>query len=334
MNADILDQAAIDALLNGGMPEEPPDDDATDDPSVPREYDFSTQTRIVRGRMPTLEMISERLARSLRLSVYSMLGRSPEISVLGVTTPRYADYIPGLTVPTSLNRIRFQPLSGAGLMVFEANLVFAIIDAFFGGNGRHAKIEGREFTPTESQIIHMLLELVTRGLEEAWAPVLPARIEFINSEMNPGFVNLASPTEVVVVTRLHVEIDGKGGEIHVTLPWAMLGPIKDTLRAGMQSDQADREERWSQVLRNQLEDAPVDLVARIGTACLSLRTLMSMRPGDIIPCDLGDSTDVLSDGVSLFRGELQERRGRQVIRIDEMTLRKTRNTLDAFAERK
>ncbi len=328
---DVLEQDDIDALLNGvngGVVNTAPA--PLEDPSATRQYDFSTQTRIVRGRMPTLEMINERLARALRLSMFSMLRRSPEISVLGVSTPKYSEYTPTLSVPTSLNLIRFQPLSGTGLMIFEAKLIFALIDTYFGGSGRHAKIEGRDFTSTENEIIQMLLEAVIAGVEDAWAPVLAAKVEFINREMNPHFANLVSPTEIVVVSRLRVDLDGKGGEIHITLPYAMLEPIKDTLRAGMQSDRADREERWSQLLRNELEDSQVEVAARLGSAKMSVRSLIDMRAGDIIPCDFDGRATVLSDGIPLFSGEFGQQDGRHVVRIDQVNIRKTGNSLDAL----
>lgn len=332
--SDILEQDEIDALLNGvnsGAVDTEPK--PVEDPSVAKEYDFSTQTRIVRGRMPTLEMINERLARGLRLSLFNMLRRSPEISVQGVATPKYSEYVPTLAVPTSLNLVRFQPLSGTGVLIFEAKLIFALIDVFFGGVGRHAKIEGRDFTPTENHIIEMLMEQVIEAAHEAWQPVLAARFEFINREMNPHFANIVSPTEIVVVSRFRVDIDGRGGEIHVTLPYSMLEPLKDTLRAGMQSDRQDREERWSQILRNELEESEVDLVTRLATAQSTLGKLLNMRPGDVIPIDFDGQATVMADGIPLFRGELGQQKGRQVVRVGQMNVRKVGNSLDAFVRR-
>jgi flagellar motor switch protein FliM len=331
---DVLEQDEIDALLNGvnaGLVETSQKTD--DGAQVVKPYDFSTQTRIVRGRMPTLEMINERLARALRLSVFSMLRRSPEISVLGISTPKYAEYIPTLSVPTSLNLVRFLPLVGTGLIIFEAKLIFALIDTYFGGTGRHAKIEGRDFTATENNIIQMLMEEVIAGMEDAWSPVLTAKVEFINREMNPHFANLVSPTEIVVVSRLRIDLDGKGGEFHITLPYAMLEPLKDTLRAGMQSDRADREERWSQLLRNELEESEVDLETRLGTVNMSISSLIDMRPGDIIPFDFDGQATAVSDGIPLFTGELGQQRGKQVIRVNEMNMRKAGNSLDAFVRK-
>jgi flagellar motor switch protein FliM len=331
---EVLNQDEIDALLNGvksGAVDTSPK--GAGEPGAVSHYDFSTQSRIVRGKMPTLDMINERLARALRLSVFAMLKRAPEISVLGVTIQKYADYLPTLAVPTSLNLIHVQPLTGTGVLVFEAKLVYALIDTYFGGTGRHTKIDGRDFTATENHIIQMLMEQVMAGVEEAWAPVLPAKVEYLSRETNPHFANLANQTDLVVVSRLRIEFDGRGGEFHITLPYAMLEPLKETLRAGMQGERPDREERWSQLLRNELEDSEVELVTRLGSVHMTVGSLIDMRPGDIIPLDFDGHATVLSDGVPLFSGDLGQQRGMQVVRVNEMKLRKSGNSLDAFVRK-
>jgi flagellar motor switch protein FliM len=334
MSGEILDQDEIDALVNGvqaGAVDVEPR--PADTGRQARQYDFATQSRVVRGRLPTLEMINERMARALRMSLFDMLRRSPDILVQGVATMKYADYVASLAIPTSLNLIRFQPLSGTGLMIFEAKLVFAVIDVFFGGNGRYAKIEGRDFTPTENQIIDLMMEQAFAAAQEAWASILPARIEFITREVNPNFANIVSGTDIVVVSRIRVEFEGRGGEIHLTLPYAMLAPLKDTLRAGMQSDHADREERWSQLLRNELEESEVELATCLGTAQTTVAKLIDMRPGDVIPIEFDGQVTVLADGIPLFWGELGQQRGRKVVRVRQMNTRKTSNTLDAFVRK-
>jgi flagellar motor switch protein FliM len=331
--SDVLEQDEIDELLNGVDSGAVDTEPQSVDPSVATNYDFNTQTRIVRGRMPTLEMINERMARQMRLSLFNMLRRSPEISVLGISTPKYAEYTPTLSVPTSLNLIRFNPLSGTSLIILEAKLIFAIIDTYFGGTGRHAKIEGRDFTSTETQIIDMLMHQVIDAATNAWNPLFEPRIDFLNREMNPALANIVSPTEIVVVSRFRIDLDGKGGEIHVTIPYSALEPMKDTLRAGMQSDRADREERWSQIMRNELEEADVDLVTVLGSAQITVGSLLDMRAGDILECDFDGKATVLSDGVPLFTGELGQHSGRQVVKVSQMMTRKSGNSLDVYARK-
>ncbi len=334
MSAELLDQDEIDALVNGlqeGTVDVAPR--PAEDTGEARAYDFTAGSRVVRGRLPALELVNERMARALRMSLFDMLRRSPDVSVLGVSTLSYAEYVASLAVPTSLNLIRFQPLSGTGLMIFDAKLVFAVIDVFFGGNGRYAKIEGRDFTATENHIINLMMERAFAAVHESWGAILPVKIEFISREVNPNFANVVGPSDVVVVSRLRVEFEGRGGEVHLALPYSMLEPLKDKLRSGVQTDRGDREERWSQLLRNELEETEVELVTRLGTATTTVGRLIDMRPGDVIPIEFDGQVTVLSDGIPLFRGELGQQRGRQVVRVCQMSTRKTGNALDAFVRK-
>ena len=329
MAVDVLNQDEIDALLHG-VDSGAVDTKAPSESGEARPYDFATQTRIVRGRMPTLEMINERFARQLRISLFNMLRRSPDIAVAPIATPKFGEYLPTLQVPTSLNLIKISPFQGTALVILEPKLVFAVIDNYFGGTGRHAKIEGREFTPTEMQIIRMLLNQVFAGMKDAWSPVVALDIEYINSEINPHFANIVTPTEIVLVSRFHIELEGGGGDIHFTLPYSMVEPIKDVLKAGMQSDRADKDERWAQTLRNELEETQVDLVTQLCEARLTLGELLDLKAGDVIACNFDGQATVLADGLPLLQGEVGQARGRQVVRVRHLMARKTSNTLDAF----
>lgn len=332
--SEVLNQDEIDALLHGVKSGDVDTAPETVDPSIVRDYDFNTQARIVRGRMPTLEAINERLARLLRVSLYGLVRRSPDISVIGVSSTRYADYVPSLSVPTSLNLVRFTPLTGTSLIIFEAKLVFALIDCYFGGSGRYTKIEGRDFTGSETQMIEMLLGQVVSAAQEAWDPVMPVKIELVNRETEPTFANLVSSTDIVVVSRFRIEIDSLGGDVHIAFPYSTLEPLKDTLRAGRLSDRAHQQERWSQTMRNELEESGVELAASLGQARISLEQLIDMRPGDVLPIEFDGFATVLAGNVPLFRGELGQQRGKQVIRVAQLMTRKTGNVLDAFAKRR
>ncbi|MEY8252461.1 MAG: flagellar motor switch protein FliM, partial [Colwellia sp.] len=179
--SDLLSQDEIDALLHGvdDVEEEDVVEDVVQSQSGTSDYDFSSQDRIVRGRMPTLEMVNERFARHMRISLFNMMRRTAEVSLNGIQMIKFGEYIHTLFVPTSLNMVRFRPLKGTALITMEARLVFILVDNFFGGDGRyHAKIEGREFTPTERRIIQMLLKLVFEDYKEAWSPVMDVSFEY------------------------------------------------------------------------------------------------------------------------------------------------------------
>src|SRR5579863_6703497 len=241
----VLDQAEIDALIHG-VDSGAVNTDPGPAPGEARNYDFAEQKRIVRGRMPTLEMITERFARLFRVSIYNLLRRSPEIAVHPLQIKKFSEYVHTLHLPTSLNMVKINPLRGMALLVLEPKLVFAVVDNFFGGVGRHAKIEGREFTATEQRIIHMLLRSAFADLREAWSHIASIEVEYLQSESNPHFANIVSPSEIVVVTSFHIELGGGGSHLHVSMPYAMIEPLRDLLDARVQSDHFEHGERWLQ----------------------------------------------------------------------------------------
>ena len=317
MSAEILNQDEIDALLkgvdDGAVAIEPP----PDEPGKARDYDLATQVRIVRGRMPTLEMINDRFARLFRVGLYNMLRRTPEINVAPVKVQKFTEYTQNLRVPSSLNLIKINPLRGTALLTLDATLVFAIVDNFFGGNGRYAKIEGREFTLTEGRIVQMVLREAFTDLTEAWSVCTPINIEYLNSEINPHFANIVSPSEIVVVTAFRIELEGGGGELHVTLPYAMIEPIRDLLDSGVQSDRMERDESWNKTLRAEIEEAEVELVPVLGHTTLTLGRLVDLKPGDVIPCDFDGEVTLLAEGVPVLRGGFGVSRGQQAVKVSQ-----------------
>ncbi|MDO9372706.1 MAG: flagellar motor switch protein FliM [Gammaproteobacteria bacterium] len=317
--SDLLSQEEIDALLNGvSSGDVKTEGAALVDPGVAQGFDFNNQDRIVRGRMPTLEMVNERFARYFRISLFSLMRRSAEISVGQVQMMKFAEYVHSLFVPTSLNMTRIKPLRGTALFILDPKLVFIIVDNYFGGDGRfHAKIEGREFTPTELRVVQMILMQAYKDLKEAWSPVMPVDFEYLSSEVNPQFANIVSPSEVVVVTTFHIELDGGGGDLHVTMPYSMLEPIRELLDAGVQSDRSEVDERWSQGLRDEMKEAMVDINSTLVEAHISLRELMNLKPGDVIPVSLPATVLACADDIPIFRGHYGTVRGNNAIKVVE-----------------
>ncbi|WP_266171323.1 flagellar motor switch protein FliM [Dyella subtropica] len=323
--SDLLSQEEIDALLNGvdggaietGSDEPPPSDAVLD-------YDFTQQDRIVRGRLPTLEMVNDRFARYFRTNVFGVLRKTCEVSVAGVRMLKFTEYVHGLAVPTNLNLVRVKPLRGTALVVMEPRLVFTIIDNFFGGDGRyHARIEGRDFTATESRVIQIVLAEIFTAMVEAWAPVMPLQFEFLNSEINPQFANIVSPTETVVVSRFHVELDGGGGEIHLTLPYSMIEPIRSLLDAGVQSDRVERDERWLECLHQEVLDAEVELSSLLIESSIHIGDFLKLRPGDVIPMNMPDLCTVFAEDVPIFRAHYGQTNGRNAVRFQTLAGRRT-----------
>jgi flagellar motor switch protein FliM len=324
---DVLSQEEIDALLHGVDSGSVRTDDAVL-PGEVRQFDFTNQVRIVRGRMPTLEMINERFARLFRTSLFNMLRRAPEVAVAPIRMQKFSEYVHSLHVPTSLNLVRVLPLRGTALVVLDPKFVFAVVDNFFGGSGRFTKIEGREFTATESRVINMLLKHIFTDTKEAWSTVARLDIEYLNSEINPHFANIVSPTEIVVVTSFHIELDGGGGDVHFTMPYAMIEPLRELLDAGVASDRIEHDERWAMALKEEIEDAEVELTTVLGRGRITMQQLLEMKPGDVFPCDFTGRATVLAEEVPIFRGSFGVSHGQQAIQIEERVVRYKPKALD------
>ncbi len=331
---DLLSQEEIDALLHGvdsGDVDTTPEADG--DGTGARSYDFASQDRIVRGRLPTLEMINERFARHFRTSLFNMLRRSADISVAGVQMLKFSEFVHSLFVPTSLNLVKVSPLRGKGLCVLDPKLVFSVVDTFFGGTGRfHTKIEGREFTPTENRVVRLLLDVAFKDLHEAWKPVLPVHFEYVSSEVNPQFANIVSPSEVVVVASFHVDLENGGGDMYITLPYSMVEPIRELLDAGVQSDRGERDERWEESLREEMVGAQVELSSVLCNLELSLRDIAKLRKGDVIPIELPETVDVLAEEMPIFKGKLGSFEGNYAIKVDSWIKNRKRKPLHEFIE--
>ncbi|MDV6251529.1 flagellar motor switch protein FliM [Vibrio sp. EA2] len=315
---DLLSQDEIDALLHGVDDVDDVDESIDDDPGGAVSFDFSSQDRIVRGRMPTLELINERFARHMRISLFNMLRKTAEVSINGVQMMKFGEYQNTLYVPTSLNMVRFRPLKGTALITMEARLVFILVENFFGGDGRfHAKIEGREFTPTERRIIQLLLKVVFEDYKEAWSPVMGVEFEYLDSEVNPSMANIVSPTEVIVVSSFHIEVDGGGGDFHVVMPYSMVEPIRELLDAGVQSDKMETDVRWSSALREEIMDCPVNFRVNLLEKDISLRDLMELQPGDIIPIEMPEHATMFVEDLPTYRVKMGRAEDKLAVQISE-----------------
>ncbi len=322
MVKDVLSQDEVDALLQGLSGEESTaaETDVEDEHGV-RPYDLASQDRIVRGRMPTLEVINERFARLWRVGLFNFLRRSSEISVASVRLMKYSEFIRTLVVPSNLNLVQLKPLRGTALFIFDPRLVFSVVDNYFGGDGRfHARIEGRDFTPLEQRIINRMLDMVFKEYRTAWSPVLPLEIEATRSEVNPQFVNIATPTEVVIVSTFDVEIEGGGGTLHVCIPYSMVEPIRDQMTTGMTTDRNEVDQRWMQALQAEMREAEVELRVELLQRPLLVRELLQLRVGDVLPVDLPDTVIGRVDGIPVLAGAFGQHDDHMAIKVRQRLL--------------
>ncbi|WP_026687830.1 flagellar motor switch protein FliM [Azovibrio restrictus] len=317
MAGDFLSQEEVDALLKGVTGETDEPEESAAETSGVRSYNLGTQERIVRGRMPTLELINERFARYLRIGMFNYMHRNTEISVGPIRVQKYSEFIRNLVVPTNLNLVSAKPLRGTSLFVFDPNLVFLVVDNMFGGDGRfHSRVEGRDFTPTEQRIIQGLLGVVFAEYGRSWKPVFDISFEYIRSEMNSQFANIATPSEIVISTTFTLEFGGATADMHICFPYSMIEPIRDLLYSTMQSDQLSSDKRWIGMLRKQLQGAEVELVAQLGSSSITLGQILKLKAGDVIPIHIPEKITVEVDGVAVMECRYGQQNGQYALKVD------------------
>ncbi|CAN5795512.1 flagellar motor switch protein FliM [soil metagenome] len=318
MSDNFLSQEEVDALLKGVTGDQD-DSQAQEDTSGVRPYNLATQERIVRGRMPTLEIINERFARLLRIGLFNFLRRSAEVSVGTVRVSKYSEFIRNLVVPTNLNLTHMKPLRGTSLFVLDPGLVFLIVDNLFGGDGRfHTRVEGRDFTQTEQRIIQRILEIIFETYSKSWEPVFPVEFEYIRSEMNTQFANIATPNEVVVSTTFTIELGPVSGEMHICMPYSMIEPIRDILTSSLQGETLEIDKRWVRLMTQQIQIAEVEIVADIGTTKVTLGDILNMKQGDIIPLSIPDIITAKVDGTPVMECKYGVFNGQYSLKVEKL----------------
>lgn len=318
MSESFLSQEEVDALLEGVTGESQKLVEEVHDRGEVRTYNISSQERIVRGRMPTMEIVNERFARNLRVGLFNFIRRSPEISVGPVTVQRYSAFLRELAVPTNFNIVAIRPLRGSGLIVCEPALVFGVIDTLYGGIGKFpARIEGRDFSATEQRVINRLVDVITDEYKKAWKGIYPLELEYQRSEMQPQFANVATPSEIVISTSFQLEIGEITGAIHFCMPYAALEPIRDVLYSSTQGDSVEVDKRWVNVLTQEIQAAPITLVAELARADTTVEQLMAMKAGDFIELERQSKIQVTIDGVPVFECQYGTHNAKYAIRIDK-----------------
>jgi flagellar motor switch protein FliM len=320
MSDAILSQDEVDALLQGitGESQTPEADEAPQTGGI-RGYDLASQERIVRGRMPTLEVINERFARNIRIGFFNFIRKSPEIAIGSIKVQKYSAFLRELVVPTNFNIVSVRPLRGSGLIICEPTLVFAVIDALYGGVGKfHTRIEGRDFSATEQRVIMRLMEVITAEYKKAWDGIYPLVLEYQRSEMQPQFANIATPSEVVITTSFTLEIGETSGTIHFCVPYSTLEPIRDVLYSTMQGDASENDRRWVKLMTQQLQSAQVQLVAELAEAPATVEQLLSFKVGDFIELELHQAIQAKVAGVPVFDCHYGTSNGKYALKIDQL----------------
>ena len=317
--SQVLSQDEVDALLRGVSDGEiETEAEGLGEGAGVVAYDLTSQERIIRGRMPTLDIINQRFSRLFRNSLSTALRKVLDVSAVSTDTVKFGEFMKSLPVPASLHIFRMPPLRGFALLVAESKMVFALVDTFFGGSGEaKMKIEGRDFTSIEQRIIKNVVLMALVDLQKAWGPVHPVEMVFVRSEVNPQFAAIVPPTDVVIVILFEIEMDQFSGTLTVCLPYSTIEPIIGKLKAGFQSDQLEVDLAWIRRLRERLATAEVGVKVKLGETEISSREFLNMKAGDVLQLDTDVSGEltVYVGGVQKFKGHPGVVRGNKAVRI-------------------
>ncbi|NKB98020.1 MAG: flagellar motor switch protein FliM [Pseudomonadales bacterium] len=314
---DVLTQDEIDALLTGVDEGEVAIDAAESAEASVAEYDLTNQDRVVRGRLPTVELISERYSRTIRASLPASMKVPIEVGPGGVQVLKFSEYMETLYVPTCIKLLKISPFSGVCLLTIDAKLIHQIVDRFFGGDGLTTGFEGKEFSPTERRVIDRMVAGLLSDFEDAWEDVLPIRCEVIGDEVNPSLVNVVGSSDAVLVTSYRLDIGESGGELHFAFPYAALEPYKRVLDATSQKDGDGRDTAWRTALEKTLLDVQLPLNCLIGDSELKLREVIRMQPGDVVDVNMEELHLVRAGRLPIFTATMGDSRGRFALEFND-----------------
>lgn len=284
-------------------------------------YDLTNQDRVIRGRMPTLDIIYERFIRLYRMSLSNSLRKIATISIISTDLLKFGEFVNTLPIPSCMCIMRFEALRGPALLVFESKLAYALVDSFFGGTDRpYTKIEGKEFTRIELSIMQKVMDLAIKDLEEAWAPVHKTEISYVRTEVNPQFVGVVPPSDVIISTTFEVELENASGTIALVIPYSTIEPIKNKLNASFQTEADRSDKEWILKMEEHLRGVETNVLVNLGAANITVGDLVNLNVGDIIPLtqDADGELDVLVEGVPKFKCFFGVSRGNRAVQVTRM----------------
>lgn len=324
--AQVLSQDEVDALLNAVNDGDVQTEGGGDGLDIVEQevdeniqpYDLTNQDRVIRGRMPILEIIYERFIRSFRVSLSNSLRKISSISMISTDLLKFGEFVNTLPIPSCMCIMRFNELRGPVLLVFESKLAYAIIDAYFGGTDRpFTKIEGKEFTQIELSFMRKVMDMAITDLEEAWAPVHRVDAQYLRTEINPQFVGVVPPSDVIIATTLEVEFESASGTIMVVVPYGTIEPIKQKLSSSFQTDNEMADNIWTQAINTHIKDCPSSIIVKLGEAEMTVGDLITLEKGDIIPLnqEAAGEVGVSVEGVEKMKGIIGTYQGNRAVQI-------------------
>lgn len=322
----ILNQDEIDSLLGFNL-----SDLSLDDNSGIRAIIDSAMVSY--ERLPMLEIVFDRLVRLMTTSLRNFTSDNVEVSLDRITSVRFGDYLNSIPLPAILAVFKAEEWDNFGLFTVDSSLIYSIIDVLLGGRrGQTAiRIEGRPYTTIETSLVKRMIEVVLADAELAFRPLSPVRFNIDRLETNPRFAAISRPANAAILVRLRIDMEDRGGNIELLLPYATIEPIRDVLLQMFMGEKFGRDPIWEGHLATEIGQADVAVDAVLYEADLPLKKVISLRVGDTLPLELSpDALIALRCGdVTLTEARMGRVGDRVAVRIAR-PLRPPKTTFEMF----
>jgi flagellar motor switch protein FliM len=306
-----ISSAEVDALLDKNAA------GAAAAAGTPQPYDLVARDRIVRGRMPVLDRLNERWVTDFERKLGELIRQPLDVTLQEVQLAPYGNWLAALPVPTSFNLYTVKPWPRNALVAVDGKLLFTLVNSYYGGSRPTPKTARESLTPTEQRLNKIVIEMLVALFRSALSPVAALEFQHVQSEVNATYLNMATPSETVVVTRVEVTLKEQGGSICLLLPLSSFDPVRDKLAEGLKTVSAETRQRWRDGLRAQLEHTELDLTSVFLETEVSMRELLQMKPGDILPIEMPKTAILRSGSRPLLRGKFGVSRGYNAVSVLE-----------------
>lgn len=316
----VLTQDEINSLLRG-LSDNDVEADAVETANATanaKKFDLANQERIIRGRMPTMELIHDRFARQFRTVLAKFLGRTCFANVGGIEMIKFGLFMKKLPLPSSLHIFRMPPLPGYALLMVSSSLVFGIIDSLFGGSGQgRVKVEGREYTPIETRLVGKVVMMALDILKDAWAPIHPVDFVYVRSEFNPLAIAIVPPTDVVITVNIEVELEQESTTMTLCTPYSTVEPIRGKLATGFQSTRLEVDSGIARRMETSIKQTNANISVQLATGTIKTRDLLKLQQGDLLGLDTNpaDEAMIMVEGAPKYYAYVGSYRGNRAARI-------------------
>jgi flagellar motor switch protein FliM len=286
-------------------------------------------------RLPMLEIVFDRLVRTLTTTLRGFFSDNVEVSLDDVTSVRFGDYVSSLPLPTILSVFKAEPWENYGLITIDSELIYLVMDVLLGGRRglSNFRIEGRPYTTVEVNLVKRMLDLVLSEAEQAFQPLSPVKFIAERIETNPRFASITRPANAAILIALAIDLEGRGGRVEILLPYATIEPIRELLLQSYMGEKLGRDHIWEGHLASEIWQAKLDVDAVLHEAEMPVKKVLDLKVGDTLVFDVrGDPMVTLRCGdMLLSQGRIGRMGDNMAVEVAK-PLKQSRTTMLAFEQ--